>query len=240
MSQWPWSMALELLCCLAGWLTGRNVGYYVRNGKRSQMPCHRNTLMWQQGDQLVLSLDCRRGRGHARITCSNTVSGVTHTMEAAPAFTEQHLQEEAGCCSSRGAGAGGVEEAAAAAAATGTAAGPAQAFRQQQQQQEQAEGSSTSSGNSKSKKKKRAGLRHRQRGDYRLAAGPDRDEVLELLRRQPADANLQVGSLPDTLLQPKCLLFVGVGHQARAGSSVLRQQGSTTLTAWHPGRAACL
>jgi hypothetical protein len=180
---------------LAGWLTGRNVGYYVRNGKRSEMPSHRNALMWQQGDQLVLSLDCRRDQGNARATLSNTVSGLTQTMTASPAFIEHQHNEEAECSSSsRGGGKGGLQGTAAA-TATGTPAGPVPAPHQQQQQQrEQLEGSSASSGSSKSKKKKRAGLRHRQHGDYRLAAGPDRDEVLELLRRQPADANLQVGS----------------------------------------------
>eukprot|EP00775_Hariotina_reticulata_P013546 gene13546-13673_t len=108
-----------------GWLTGRNVGYYVRNGKRSQMPCHRNALMWQQGDQLVLSMDCRRGGGQ-------------------------------------------------------------------------------------------------QRGDYRLAAGPDRDEVLELLRRQPADANLQVTELvAGAALQ----LLEARGIDVSQALQVLRQPG---------------
>lgn len=72
----------------AGWLVGGKASYFVRNGRHSQDSCTRDSLLWNQGDQLVLTLDTRRDKDHASISILNTVTGTHKSMNAEPTIPQ--------------------------------------------------------------------------------------------------------------------------------------------------------
>lgn len=73
-------------CLLAGWLVGGGGTHTVRNGKRSQESCTKDSLLWNQGDQVVLTLDTRRDKNCASISILNTVTGAHKSIDAEPAM----------------------------------------------------------------------------------------------------------------------------------------------------------